>query len=507
VLAPSYDPDILVAINRKVYQREKETLPSKTVVVLNSDETENVSETVFAFSFEDIAKQAGGKIASNTVAAGIVLSMLKAPLESISRVLEKMFLKKGDEMLNLNIKAAKLGFEKGKQIKFDKTFDFKRADQETVLMSGSQAAALGAVASDCRFFAFYPMSPATGIFASVSSFADDFPIVVEQAEDEIAAVNMAVGSSFAGVRSLTGTSGGGFCLMSEGLGLAAMTETPLVVIIAQRPGPATGLPTRTAQGDLMFAIHASQDEFPRLVFAPGTVLEVFSTVKKAFHLSEKYQVPAIVLMDQFLCDSIMTEKGGFEFPDERDPASLRSKDREYQEPYLRHAFSEDGISVRMLPCVSKALVRSTGNEHDEEGYISEDAENRRRMVEKRGKKVSLMAKEMDPPTMINPDCEFLLTGWGSSKGSIMEACQNLGDDGIDIGAIVFRDIWPMDSERVASLLKEKKLIMVEQNSTCQLGQLIRQETGIAYHDAVLRYDGRPIYPKFITRRVKQIMER
>jgi 2-oxoglutarate ferredoxin oxidoreductase subunit alpha len=505
-MAPSYDPDIFVAINRNIFEREKETLPSKTIVLLNASESINASETVFAISFEEIAKQAGGAIASNTVAAGIVLSMLKAPFESFSEVLETMFSKKGDEVLNLNTKAAKMGFEEGKRINFDKSFDFEHTDKGKVLMSGSQAAALGAIASDCRFFSFYPMSPATGIFASAASYADDFPIVVEQAEDEIAAVNMAIGSSFAGVRSLTATSGGGFCLMTEGLGLAAMTETPLVVINAQRPGPATGLPTRTAQGDLLFTIHASQDEFPRFVFAPGTVLETFSTIKKAFHLSEKYQVPAIVLMDQFICDSIMTEKGRFDFDDAH--AHLPSAAGSWGDDgkYLRHAFAENGVSPRIFPCTSKALVRSTGNEHDQEGYISEDAENRTRMTDKRMKKISFMLEELEPPSMFKRASAFLLTGWGSTKGSIMEACLDLRNEGYDVGALVFRDIWPMDSQKVARIINGKKLIMIEQNSTCQLGQLIRQKTGISYFDSVLKYDGRPIYPEYIIKRVKQMME-
>ena len=231
------------------------------------------------------------------------------------------------------------------------------------------------------------------------------------------------------------------------------------------------------------------------MFAPGTVLETFATLKKAFHLSDKYQVPAIVLMDQFLCDSIMTEKGRFDFDEEND------------EKYLRHKFSDSGVSPRIFPCTSRALVRSTGNEHDPEGYISEDAENRTRMVDKRGKKISFMLEEIEPPSVFKRESAFLLTGWGSSKGSIIEACLNLRNEGFDVGGLIFRDLWPMDSRQVTRIIKGNKLIMVEQNSTCQLGQLIRQNTSISYFDSVLKYDGRPLYPGYIAKRAKQIMER
>ncbi|MCF8045093.1 MAG: 2-oxoacid:acceptor oxidoreductase subunit alpha [Desulfarculaceae bacterium] len=514
LIAPSGKPDILVAIDEKSADRDMDTHADGGIVLLNTKEQKDLPDHVHAVSFDELASSAGGRIASNTVAAGMLLSILGSGFDRLEKELTDQFSRKGEKVLDLNKKAAFAGFEKGEAVPFSEKLKFESSGNGNVLMSGAYAAALGALASNCRVFSFYPMSPATGIMASAAEFTGRLPIVVEQAEDELAAVNMAIGSSFAGVRSLTSTSGGGFSLMTEGLGLAAMTETPLVIINGQRPGPATGLPTRTAQADLLFTITASQDEFPRFVLAPGTVLETFSAVKKAFHLSDKYQVPAIVLLDQFLCDSVMTEKGTLEMDSRGDEKNLECRDSkpgkeqsgETGQPYLRYRFSENGISDRRIPGTSKALVRSTANEHDQEGNITEDAEIRTKMVDKRHSKIEYMKEEMDPPSIFSKESAVLLAGWGSSRGSIMESCLTLRSLGYDVGWLIFHDIWPLDWDQVSEVVTDRKLILVEQNRTCQLGRLIRQQTGIAFSDSVRKYDGRPLYPDFITENVKKMME-
>ncbi len=516
LIAHSEKPGILVAIDEKSADLDKGGLAEGGIVLLNTTEQKDFPDHVHAVSFDELASSAGGRIASNTVAAGMLLSILGAGFDRLEKELSEQFSQKGEKVLELNKKAAFAGFEKGEAVTFPGKFKFESSGNGDgkVLMSGAYAAALGALASNCRVFSFYPMSPATGIMASAAEFTDRLPIVVEQAEDELAAVNMAVGASFAGVRSLAATSGGGFSLMTEGLGLAAMTETPLVIINGQRPGPATGLPTRTAQADLLFTINASQDEFPRFVLAPGTVLETFFAVKKAFHLSDKYQVPAIVLMDQFLCDSIMTEKGKLDVDGRASPKTMECRKPEpdsdtaevTEESYLRYRFSENGISERRLPGTSKALVRSTANEHDQQGNITEDAEIRAKMVDKRHSKIEQMKEEMDPPSFFSKESAVLLAGWGSARGSIMESCLTLRSLGYDVGWLIFHDIWPLDWDEVSEIIADRKLIMVEQNRTCQLGQLIRQQTGIAFSNSVRKYDGRPLYPDFITENAKKIME-
>lgn len=513
--APSRHIDILVAINEREYEVHKDRLKKNGIVLINTDKEQSADSRVFHLPFDAAAKESGGVIASNTVAAGAILAIIGAEFKEFEAVLKDNFKGKSEDIFKLNLTAAQKGYDMGKAVDFPKYFDFDGKSHHHVVMSGAKAAALGALAADCRFFSFYPMSPGTGIITNVVKYADTLPIVIEQAEDELAAINMAMGASFAGVRSLTSTSGGGFCLMTEGIGLAAMTETPVVIINAQRPGPATGLATRTAQPDLLFTIHSSQDEFPRFVFAPGTVLETFNSVKKAFYLSEKYQVPAIVLMDQFLADSARTEsepfQTGFEHESFLDLETSMSQNKASQNQvsqdqiYLRYKQTDTGISPRRVPCQSEGLVRATGNEHSEEGLSTEDPENRTAMVEKRFKKLPLMKDEMKMPSIFCDGSAFYLTGWGSAKGSIMEACLHLREQGIEVGWIIFEDIWPMDSHKLTKLLENKKLIMVEANVTCQMGNLIRQMTGIDYMSSILKYDGRPIYPEYIIEKVKQIM--
>ena len=503
--APCFEPDILVAIDTKTYEYHKNTLSSHGIVLYNSNDSKKAESNIYNIPLELLAQQAGGKIASNTIAAGAVLAILGAAFKDIEQVLKEQFVKKGKSVLELNLKAGKSGYEIGRKIDSSFCFDFTPVKHENMVMTGAKAAALGALAADCRFFPFYPMSPGTSIISNIVKYSDQLPIIIEQAEDEIAAVNMAVGASFAGVRSMTSTSGGGFCLMTEGLGLAGMSETPLVIINAQRPGPATGLATRTAQADLLFAINASQDEFPRFVFAPGGVIETFDAVKKAFYLSEKYQVPSIILMDQFLADSAKTESGVFKIGHEHK-SFLEQETKLYQsKDYLRYKIIDTGISPRRVPCGSDAIVRASGNEHTQEGLSIEDPENRSVMVEKRFKKLKLMKNEMVQPLVFYDNSSFFLTAWGSTKGSVMEACAKLREQEIDAGCIIFEDIWPLDFNTIKRLLENKKLIMVEGNATCQMGTLITQQTGIQFNESILKYDGRPFYPEYIMKKAKQIM--
>ena len=268
-----------------------------------------------------------------------------------------------------------------------------------MLINGNQAIGLGALLSGCKFFAAYPMTPATSIMNYLAEKAGEYGIIVEQAEDEIAAINMALGASFGGVRAMTATSGGGFALMNEGLSLAGMTETPIVIAEAQRPGPATGLPTRTEQGDLFFVIHGGHGEFPRVVLAPGTPEQAFHLTNKAFHLSEKYQIPVIVLSDQYLGDSEWTFPGF-------DPDRLHYEDFRLRGPalnalasYKRYAQSDNGVSPLAVPGVSRHLVAVDSDEHDEDGHIIEDSRTRISMVEKRlYHKLPLIREEIAPPS-------------------------------------------------------------------------------------------------------------
>ncbi len=503
ILAPNHNVNLLVALNEKTIDLHHKELDRNGIILM--DKGLGPTKTgVLKIAFSDLAIQAGGKITSNTVAAGACLSLLGAPLDLFKLVLKERFGTKRETIREQNIQAAVLGYRAVEEIIFPQAFEWKRSRPRGILLDGSKAIALGALAGDCRMAAFYPMSPATGIMAQLNGFSDTFPLVVEQAEDEIAAINMALGASFAGVRAMSATSGGGFCLMTETLGLAGISETPVVIVNAQRPGPATGLATRTAQGDLHFVIRAAQDEFPRFVFAPGSPVEGFEIMARAFHLSEKYQVPAIVLTDQFFNDSLYIDAHPFRVPETIERFIVQDEDMEKPSQYKRYALSSSGISPRALPCRGEALVAASGNEHQEDGHISEEIDDRINMVNKRNAKIPHMRAQMNPPQAYYGESELLLVGWGSTAGVIRESVDMLRAEGVDAGGLHFADIWPFRVDAaVQSLNKAQRFMMVEQNSTAQLGQLIRMETGLSHAGAVLKYDGRPFFPIEIAEGVKK----
>jgi 2-oxoglutarate ferredoxin oxidoreductase subunit alpha len=503
VHAPHHRVHVLVALNQETYDLHWEALDADGLVLMD-EKTESAQSNVINVPLEELGKKAGGTIFSNTVAAGACLALLGAPFELCRAVLSEQFEKKGADIVQKNVDAAELGYQAVKDVAFKWAFEWKPDTPKGTLMDSSKSIALGALSADCRLAAFYPMSPATGIMTNLAALTDRFPLVVEQTEDEIAAVNMIIGASFAGVRSMTSTSGGGFCLMTEGLGLAAITETPIVIVNAQRPGPATGLPTRTGQGDLQFVIRASQDEFPRFVFAPGMPDEAFEITARAFHLAEKYQVPAIILVDQYLQDSLYIIEKELAAPEKIERFIVTDDDMDNPSEYKRFSVTPSGVSPRALPCAGKALVVISSDEHREDGHISEAISDRVQMVDKRNAKVPHMIKEMTPPKEYHGDADILLVGWGSTEGAIREAVDQLRDDGINAGAVNFVDIWPFPSEAaITALQKAKTFLMVEQNFTAQLGQLIREQTGLVYSGAILKYDGRPFYPNEIVADTKE----
>jgi len=381
--------------------------------------------------------------------------LLGAPVESLETILKKQFQNKSKEVLEKNLEAAQLGYKAVEETSFKHRPLAEVSDPKGALVEGSKAMALGAAAADCRLAAFYPMSPATSILSHLNGLSGKLPLLVEQAEDEIAAINMVIGASFAGVRAMTATSGGGFCLMTEGLGLAAITETPIVIIDAQRPGPATGLPTRTAQGDLDFVIHASQDDFPRFVFAPGSLEQAFNLTVRAFSLAEKYQVPVILLADQYLLDSLHVLETPFKAQKTIERCIAMDNDMDNPADYLRFKLTDSGISPRALPCSGDALVVVSSDEHTEDGHITEEIGPRTVMVDKRNAKLPAMLDEMEPPDHYHSEARILLVGWGSTAGSINEAARILRDRGLDTGCIVFTDLWPFPADSVTKLLEGK----------------------------------------------------
>ena len=369
--------------------------------------------------------------------------------------------------------------------------------QERLMLNGNEAIALGAISAGLKFCAFYPMTPSTSIPLTLQAAADAMGLVVEQAEDEIAAINMAIGASYAGVPAMVATSGGGFALMVEGVSLAGMTETPVFIVVGQRPGPATGLPTRTEQGDLEFVLHAGHGEFPRAIFAPGTVEECFYLARKALLLAEKFQTPIFLLTDQFLADSYRAVT-----PFDLEPlysVTVGSSPDKVNQPYQRYAITDSGVSPRLRPGLSEHLVVCDSDEHTSDGHITEDLDVRIQMVEKRRRKLQGLQAEVAPPEYWgdkNP--ELLFVTWGSSRGSVLEATARLRDQGRQVAVLCFSQVWPLVGEQFLAVVQgAKEVIMVEGNASGQMARLIRGETGFQIPKMILRYDGLPITPEYI----------
>jgi 2-oxoglutarate ferredoxin oxidoreductase subunit alpha len=451
----------------------------------------------FDIPFANLAMEHGGnRIMSNTVAVGAVLGMLGMELDILLAIIRETFKKKGEDVIKGNINAAMAGHDYAIKECIKCSFSAATVSKSKMLIGGAEAIGFGAIASGCKFYAAYPMTPSTGIMNYIADKEKEYGVIVEQAEDEIAAINMALGASFAGVRSMTGTSGGGFALMVEGLSLAAMTETPLVIALGQRPGPATGLPTRTEQGDLQFALYTAHGEFPRVIFAPGTPEQAFYLTNKAFDLTEKYQIPVIILTDQYLADSQWTFDGFDLSTVKHHDYRLRGDVFKNLSEYKRHALTENGISPLGVPGDSKHLVVTDSDEHSEDGHIIEDAETRIKMVQKRlFKKLALLRQEIEPPLFYGdqkPD--IVIVGWGSTYGAMREIIDELSKAN-SIAMLHFSEIYPFPASEkfdYLNILKNAKLtICIENNATAQFARLMRAETGYEFKAKINRYDGRP----------------
>lgn len=402
------------------------------------------------------------KAPKNIYALGIASAKLGIALETLNSVIKTTFAKKSIEVITANLEAAKAGFNScSTPLRSLNLPALKDKD----LINGNEAIALGAINGGLQFYSAYPMTPVTGILHFLAAKAKEYHFKVHHAEDEIGVINMAIGASYAGARSMVGTSGGGFCLMTEGLGLSGVSETPLVVVLGMRPGPSTGMPTWSGQGDLLFSINASQDEFPRIVLTPGDPQEAFDLTAKALDLAEKYRLPVIVLTDKNLAESYYTV----------------TKFKLNQKP-VRYPYQ---------------LGLANSYEHDDDGFSTEDSQMRIKQVDRRLEKTAkiLTSTDLIKPILYGPkSCPTTLISWGSNKGIILEALKQLPQ----VNFIHFPWVWPFLKAAFLKLIDPKsKLVCLEANSTAQLAKLICQETGIIIKDKLLKYDGRPFYPEEI----------
>jgi 2-oxoglutarate ferredoxin oxidoreductase subunit alpha len=492
VSSHSYRLDGVVALNQETVELHKAQLTGDGFIFCDS-QLPVEGKNVVKLGMNDTAKSLGNPKVAGSVAVGAILKRFGEALDH-ARDVFAAFVK--PEYLEVNIKAVEAGYSSVTQ-------QYTRqsgACGDWMILTGNQSLALGAMAAGVKFYSAYPMSPSTSIMEYLAGKMTEAGIVVEQAEDEIAAINMAIGASFAGATAMTGTSGGGFSLMVEALGLSGMAEIPLVVADIQRPGPTTGLPTRTEQSDLKFVISASQGEFPRMVIAVKSHADAFYQTIRAFQLAEKYQIPVILLSDQYLADSSATVQP-FDL-DKIEP--YQAGESPVDGEYLRYRITEDGISPRLFPGTPRGFVSADSDEHDERGRIIESAEMRVQMVDKRFRKVKKLELELQEPDFIGDESfDTLLLGWGSTYGAIKEAVATLNRRSAGkFGALVFGDVYPLPVKRLTEKARQARhIINVEQNATGQFAELVREKTGIVCTASILRYDGRQISGEQIAERV------
>ena len=435
----------------------------------------------------ELAKSAGSMAYANVVATGALLGLLGVPADNATPALTRELGRRGDENLAKELAAFRMGWEAGAKYQSTPRATLPTADPgiaKDLLISGSDAVGLGCAAGGCNFIASYPMSPGTGVLTFLYQNAKQFGIVAEQAEDEIAAINMAVGAWYAGARAMVTTSGGGFALMTEGVSLAGITETPVVVHIGQRPGPATGLPTRTEQGDLNLALYAGHGEFPRAIFAPRDAEDGFHLARRSFDVADRYQIPVFLLSDEFMLDSVYCLRQddlSFDGQVERHVVSTLPD-------YKRYALDPTGISPRGVPGLGQGLVRLDSDEHTEEGQITESAEVRVAQNEKRLRKLDSVRLDIVPPTYAGPASpQTLVITWGTTHASMEEAWQKLKPK--KIGWLHFTQVYPVHPIAKEWMEKAKQVVVVEGNATGQFAQLLTLETGVAPHKQLHKFDG------------------
>ncbi len=498
--------DLLFALTPHAFERLRHRLHDHTLIFAEKEQFgEHCDHRCIDTPLGRLAAEAGGKVYANTVALGIVLAVIGIPLEQCAGFLREQFADKGAEVVENNLKATSLGYDFGLQVPKAKNLKVPEPGQENgkelLLMDGTSALGIGAVAAGCNFICSYPMSPGTGVLTFLAKRAADFGIVVDQAEDEIAAINAGLGASYAGARALVTTSGGGFDLMQEGFSLAGMIETPIVVHIGQRPGPATGLPTRTEQGDLALALHAGHGEFARAIYAPGTLEETIETMQHAFDIAQKYQIPVVVLSDQYLLDAVTTI-------DESDVKRLPVNPAivETDEYYRRYAFTENGLSPRGVPGFGAGIVRADSDEHDENGLITESFEMRQRMMDKRLMRLKALRENALPPTAIGDteSAEIVAVAWGSNRGVLEEALDRIGDN--QIAGVHYAQVFPLGPGTAALLGNgRKKIVVIENNALGQFADLLQRESGIVASHRILKATGEPFSVEEIIEKLMEVL--
>ncbi|MBD1379294.1 2-oxoacid:acceptor oxidoreductase subunit alpha [Metabacillus arenae] len=518
VRAISDDLDILVAFDQETIDVNVHELRDGGVVLadakFNPKIPEDLQITLYSVPFTEIAAELGTSLMKNMVAIGATSAILNIDSEQYHEVVNEIYGRKGQQVVEKNMDAIKAG---SKYIKEELGFDridmfLEKADgQKRMFMIGNDAIALGALAGGSRFMAAYPITPASEIMEYLIKKLPQFGGTVIQTEDEIAACTMAIGANYAGTRTFTASAGPGLSLMMEAIGLSGITETPLVIVDTQRGGPSTGLPTKQEQSDLMAMIYGTHGEIPKVVIAPSTVQEAFYDTVEAFNIAEEYQCPVIILSDLQLSLGKQTveplDYGQIEIRrgkllDETDLPELENKGT-----FKRYEVTEDGVSPRVIPGMKNGIHHVTGVEHDEAGKPSEVASNRKAQMEKRFRKLTNLHFPNPIHKQENHDeADLLLVGFNSTRGAIEEAIIRLENEGLKVNHAHIRMIHPFPAEELLpSIERAKKVLVVENNATGQLANIMKMNVGHANKiSSLLKYDGNPFLPHEIQTKCKEL---
>ncbi|KFZ39896.1 2-oxoacid:acceptor oxidoreductase subunit alpha [Thermoactinomyces vulgaris] len=513
--------DILVAFDQESIDLNAHELVVGGVILadakFNPTVPEGVNANLLAIPFTKIAEEIGMSQMKNMVAVGASAALLGIPADAFKEVIEERFARKGQKVVDRNMEAITRGFEHAEGELGDGITRFRLEPSDgkkRLYMIGNDAIALGAIAAGARLMAAYPITPSSEIMEYLIKKLPKFGGSVVQTEDELAAITMVIGANYGGVRALTASAGPGLSLMTEAIGLAGMTETPAVIVNTQRGGPSTGLPTKQEQSDLLSMLFSTHGEIPKIVIAPSTAEECFYDTIQAFNLAEQYQCPVIILSDLAMSlgkqtvepleyDRIEIKRGKLVSWDEELP------ELEPSQLFLRYELTEDGISRRVLPGQKNGLHHVTGVEHDETGRPSEKPLNRKKMMEKRLMKLK-NGIDFDTPVYLDAphdDADLLVIGFNSTRGTISEAKERAEAEGLKINHAHIRQLLPFPTEIIREQMnRAKKVLVVENNATGQLTNVIKMYVGMAEKLVHFgKYDGNPFLPSEIYHQCKELL--
>lgn len=519
VNSPRRECDLVIALNKDAIFYHMNSMSQGGMIIYDqlidtSRFTVRPDVRMHALPLSKLTLDVGGtEQMKNTAALGAALGAVDYPFSMLEKLIREELARKGEEIIKVNISAAKAGYDyvKSGGISFGRKIAPVHEERKPIV-TGNEAVSLGAIRGGMKFFAAYPMTPASSILHFLIEKERQFSIIAKQTEDEIAAINYAIGASFAGVRSMVSTSGGGFALMTEALGMAAISETPIVVALVQRIGPSTGMPTWTEQGDLRFALHASQGDFPRVILAPGDVQEAFFLSAKAHNLAEKYQIPVLILSDKFLGETVFSTERFDQTKVKIERGKLVKKPLPALMPmarYKRYALSPDGVSERPIPGTENGMHVGTSYEHDETGFSSESFVMRTAQVDKRASKMKKILKEMEAPQEYGAKegAEVTLVTWGSMKLPALDALALLETKGIRARLVNFTHIYPLNPRAARKALKGGGVtVMVENNSTAQFAGLLKEFANLKLDFHMLKYDGRQFFAEQIAEEVAKLKD-